>query len=295
MYHSTSSTTTINPAVRAGQPLRIPLIPRGPSLQSPMTLSPVGDSFYGLHNIPNSRASSNHGSTGWRNHQPTAMEPPMAPRMHTVPLPRLSEEHVDINPLLERVPNSWIEWDLTTSPRHATLDSRRRATSQYPFNEPATRPFLPSVTIRTPFSTRPVVIHRYGSLITVADVLTRVHEHLRECASEAISPPPMTGPLGVPQHSGMVSEAQIQHALAQLLGRKSRWAGLSPARRSQMFGCFMFDEPAISSLLKPTLIAFTPINTRRPVSATGHRLRRRHCSSALSTPLPQQRANRSPL
>jgi hypothetical protein len=230
MSYSTSSTTTINPAIQAGQAYRMPLIPRGPSSQSPMTLSPLGDSFYGLHNMPHSHASSDTGSNGWRNQQSDAYNPPMAPRMRTIPLPRLSvDEHVDINPLLERTPCPWLVWDLTTSPRYATLDSRRRAPSQSPFYQPATRSSIPSITIHTPFSTNAIVIHHYGAVVTVSDVLTRVHEHLRECASEYLCPSPMTGMLVAPQHPGMASEAQIQQALAQLLGGKPRWAGLSPS------------------------------------------------------------------
>ncbi|KAF6764513.1 hypothetical protein DFP72DRAFT_872069 [Ephemerocybe angulata] len=229
MHYSPTSTTYVTSAPPGSQYHTLHLVARGPSSPSSVPLSPIGAPLYGFHNMPQPQASSHAGSHGWENQQPPRLNHAMSPHA-TVPLPSLTNGRMEVNPVLEYAPTPMVDWDLTSPSSFATFDARRRSARSRSLEEPATYPCATSVTIRTPFSSRPIVLQQFGATITVRDVLTGVHEHLRQCAYEAVSPRPRTSLLEPQAQFGMVSEAQIQHALRQLLGRKSRWAGLSPSR-----------------------------------------------------------------
>lgn len=224
MYSSASTTYVTSGYGQQHNSVR--LVARGPQSPMQMQLPP----HHGLHNMPSPQASTYDHTANWdRSQQPPPIPHGISP-YGNIPLPPVNSQRVEINPALEYAPLSIINWDVSCPASHAVMDPRFSSRG-HSLDRPATRPSLSSMTIRTPFSTRPIHIHHsYGSVVTVRDVLSSVYEHLRQCASELVNPRPLPGLLDPHQQQhGLGSDSQIQMAVSRLLGQRTRWAGLSPS------------------------------------------------------------------
>ncbi|KAH6885646.1 hypothetical protein BKA70DRAFT_114974 [Coprinopsis sp. MPI-PUGE-AT-0042] len=152
--------------------------------------------------------------------------PPPMERQQTIPLPRIPSGLV--NPLLERAPIPMIVWDLTQAPTQVTLDGRRRSAFCRSLEETATNPATTSLTIRAPFTDKPIVVHRGGAMITVRDVLVTVHLALKQAVHEQSIIQPASY-LFAPSNNVFVPDSGDHALLASMLGSRSQWAGLSPS------------------------------------------------------------------
>jgi hypothetical protein len=156
-----------------------------------------------------------------------------------IPLPRLYNGPVLINPLLEYSPVPMIEYDVTLPATFATLNSRRREALERSLDEPATSPAMSSLTFCSPSFPKPVIAFPRNAphpFVTVRDVLAAVHDAIRVFAIEFHHPPPTYNLWGSPAERAQahpspasISDAHVRQLIMEFLPGGSIWAGISPS------------------------------------------------------------------
>ena len=108
----------------------------------------------------------------------------------------------------------------------------------------------PSLTIRIPYASHPVVVFpskSHSDVITIGDVLNAVYDGLRQCANDVLcksmglSPmllssqiPSMSYPQIVTQSSsGLFVGDEVSSHVSNCSDFKTRWAGLAPSPRER--------------------------------------------------------------
>jgi len=156
-----------------------------------------------------------------------------------IPLPRLYNGPVLINPLLEYSPVPMIEYDVALPATFATLNSRRREALERSLDEPAASPAMSSLTLCSPSFPKPVIAFPRNAqhpFVTVRDVLAAVHDAIRVFAIEFHDPPPTYNLWGSPtervqthQSQAAISDAHVRQLIMEFLPGGSIWAGISPS------------------------------------------------------------------
>ncbi|EDR07444.1 uncharacterized protein LACBIDRAFT_327950 [Laccaria bicolor S238N-H82] len=156
-----------------------------------------------------------------------------------IPLPRLHNGPVRINPLLEYLPVPMIEYDVTLPATFATLNSRRREALDRSLDEPATSPATSSLTLCSSSFPKPVIAFPNNAqhpFVTVRDVLAAVHDAIRVFAIELHHPPPAYNLWGSPigrvqthQSQAAISDAHVRQLIMEFFPGGSIWAGISPS------------------------------------------------------------------
>ncbi|TFK23771.1 hypothetical protein FA15DRAFT_670154, partial [Coprinopsis marcescibilis] len=141
------------------------------------------------------------------------MQPPPldrnCPPFATVPLPRISNGPVQLNTLLEYHPNPMIDLNVA-------------------FDEPAVFPPTTSLTIRTPFSTTPIVVLRQGHIIRVKDVLFSIYNALCQATQPYNGTRPDSHLFSTNHYNngGMASPYTPEQLITSFLCNRCQWEGL---------------------------------------------------------------------